>query len=112
MRFASAIEAIRAELRATAFDVVVTDLRMPGINGAQLLDTVRSVWPNAGRIILSGGADPTLLEHAKRSAHVVLIKPCERDILRGAIDRWCPPSRPEHLAAPVGGAPYELSGRV
>ncbi len=39
------------------FDVVVTDMRMPGISGAQLLTEVLKQYPQIVRIMLSGHSD-------------------------------------------------------
>ena len=41
-------------LSATPFDAVVSDLRMPGMDGAALLKKVRQQWPGVVRIVLSG----------------------------------------------------------
>ena len=41
----------------TPFDVVITDMRMPGMDGAQLLDLVKVKFPRTVRIILSGQSD-------------------------------------------------------
>src|SRR6185436_4425639 len=38
-------------------DVVVSDMRMPGIDGAQLLEQVHARWPHVVRILLTGHAD-------------------------------------------------------
>lgn len=39
------------------FDVVVTDMRMPCMDGAELLQIVRDRWPDAIRVVLSGYAE-------------------------------------------------------
>ena len=41
-------------LEKEKYDVVVTDMRMPEMDGAQLLETVREKYPGIVRIILSG----------------------------------------------------------
>src|SRR5687768_7525618 len=48
------------------FDVVVTDMRMPGMNGAQLLDAVMKTAPGTVRLILSGHADHQLIVDSVR----------------------------------------------
>jgi CheY-like chemotaxis protein len=79
-------EAALAELRAAPFDVVISDLRMPGIDGVALLERVRASSPCTRRIMLSGSADE---EEVNRASHVVdllLTKPCQTSTLRAAIE--------------------------
>ena len=49
---ADALEALH-QIEAGPFDVVVTDLILPGMDGAELMNEVRVRCPNASRIILS-----------------------------------------------------------
>src|SRR5437870_1863054 len=69
------------------FDVVVSDMRMPNLNGAQLLSEVKKICPISVRIILSGQADLDLIVEAVASAHQFLSKPCETNDLRSTIRR-------------------------
>ncbi len=73
----------------SAFDVVVSDLRMPGMNGAELLGHIRSRYPATGRIILSGYSEMALTARAVPVAYRVLAKPCNPIDLKEAIDRVC-----------------------
>jgi putative nucleotidyltransferase with HDIG domain len=70
-------------------NVVVSDLRMPGVDGASLLARVRELDPNAVRIVLSGHADLELLARAAGVAHRLVAKPCDVDELVEMIDRSC-----------------------
>ena len=54
--FSSPEEAL-AQARHTAYDLVLSDYRMPGLNGVQFLKAVRQIQPDAARLILSGYAD-------------------------------------------------------
>jgi CheY-like chemotaxis protein len=72
-----------------AFDVVVSDLRMPGMDGAELLGKIRDRYPGAARIVLSGYSDAALTARAVPVAHRVLAKPCDPIQLRHTIDRVC-----------------------
>lgn len=68
-------------------DVVVCDLRMPEINGAALLEKVRTMSPGTGRIILSGQTDADNVMRVITLAHLFLDKPASHDQIVEAIDR-------------------------
>jgi HD-like signal output (HDOD) protein/CheY-like chemotaxis protein len=68
-------------------DAIVSDMRMPGMDGAQLLAQVQRDSPSTARIILSGQADRTSVIVAIRSAQQFLAKPCDAATLVGAINR-------------------------
>lgn len=80
------------------FDIVVSDMRMPGMDGAQLLTTVQKRYPGTIRVILSGYADQTSVLRTVGPAHVYLAKPCTPEALVRAIAR--PLALRELLAAP------------
>ncbi len=65
-----------ALLDAGSFDVVVSDMRMPGLDGASLLRLVRERQPQALRIVLSGFADEEASFRAAGVAHQCVAKPC------------------------------------
>ncbi len=80
--------AIALERMALApVDVVVSDMRMPGMNGAQLLTEVMKRFPKTVRIILSGHADHDLVLKAVGSTHQYLHKPCEPELLKATVQR-------------------------
>lgn len=89
MVFALGGPAAMAELEKSAFDVVVSDMRMPVVDGATLLHFVKERYPGAARIILSGQADRQSVERALPAAHQFLSKPCEADTLRIVVARAC-----------------------
>ena len=80
---ASALELIAAE----PFEVVVTDFRMPGMDGDQLLAIVRERSPATARLILSGYSGKDASMAAGGLVHQYLNKPCSRDDLVLAIER-------------------------
>lgn len=71
------------------FDVIVTDMRMPQIDGAELLTKVKELYPHMVRIILSGQAGVDMLLRATPVAHQMLSKPTRPEILRTTIERAC-----------------------
>jgi HD-like signal output (HDOD) protein/ActR/RegA family two-component response regulator len=70
-------------------DVVVSDMRMPGMDGSQLLDKVRQYSPETIRLILSGHSDPKLILRSVGPTHQFLAKPCDADELKTTLDRVC-----------------------
>jgi len=89
MVFALGGEAAVREIEAQPFDVVVSDMRMPGIDGATLLGLVQDRHPETVRIILSGQTELEAALRAVPVAHQFLAKPCDRDDLRRAVERAC-----------------------
>jgi putative nucleotidyltransferase with HDIG domain len=69
------------------YDVVVTDMRMPGMDGAELLSIVRDRWPDTLRIVLSGYAELQQVVRLVPYAHQYYSKPCEAGQLENLIDR-------------------------
>lgn len=63
------------------FDVLVTDMRMPGMNGAELLKEVLVRHPAMIRMVLSGHADQELVAQCVGVAHQYLSKPCDPERL-------------------------------
>jgi len=57
MAFAPGGGAALAIMEAAPFDVVVSDMRMPEMDGATLLTQVRNLYPQVVRIVLSGHAE-------------------------------------------------------
>jgi putative nucleotidyltransferase with HDIG domain len=86
MAFAVGPDAALELLADGPYDVVVTDMRMPGSDGATLLRTVCDRCPAAGRIILSGYTDLEASVRAAPVAHQFLLKPCDPVALRRAIE--------------------------
>jgi HD-like signal output (HDOD) protein len=89
MVFATSGKAALEELRSRPFDVVVSDMRMPEMDGATLLQKVKEEFPDIIRIVLSGHADRSAIFQALPFSHQFLAKPCDADTLRGVIERSC-----------------------
>ena len=67
------------------FDVLVTDMRMPGMDGAQLLQEVKARYPHTIRIVLSGQASREALLRSITPSHQFLSKPCNVEELKEKI---------------------------
>lgn len=78
-----------AILAGSPVDVIISDMRMPGMDGAELLTRVKEQFPGIVRIILSGHAEPESLLRALPVAHQFLVKPCDGTTLRNVIERAC-----------------------
>jgi HD-like signal output (HDOD) protein len=74
-------------LEAERYDVVVSDMRMPGMDGAELLTHVRDRWPRVVRIVLSGDMDEAAAVRAADVAHQFLTKPCRAEVLVDTLTR-------------------------
>jgi YesN/AraC family two-component response regulator len=83
MEFALGGEAALEKLGATTFDCVVTDLRMPVIDGTAVLDVVHREHPATRCILLSGSE----CEHAIGRVDELLMKPCSAATLRATLER-------------------------
>lgn len=81
-------EGLRMVSESEPFHVVVSDLRMPMMDGTQFLGRVRSISPETVRVLLTGYADVEAAIAAVNHGHIfrLLTKPCAPDTLRRAID--------------------------
>jgi YesN/AraC family two-component response regulator len=89
MAFVGGGAAALEEMKTAPFDVVVSDVRMPGIDGVELLRRVKDDYPSTARIVLSGHTDPESMRKLSPIANRFLTKPCDSDTLRSAIQRVC-----------------------
>jgi HD-like signal output (HDOD) protein len=84
----SGLEALGLLAQAT-YDVIVTDMRMPGMDGAQLLTEVMKLYPQIVRIVLSGQSDQETIFRSVGPTHQYLSKPCDAATLKSTVDRAC-----------------------
>ncbi|MDH3432256.1 MAG: response regulator [Gammaproteobacteria bacterium] len=78
-----------AKIEVTPCDVIVSDMCMPGMDGAQLLSTVKDKLPGAIRIALSGQTDQKMIYRCIQNAHQYLAKPCDAGVLIETVRRAC-----------------------
>jgi len=89
IEFAESGEEALTLMAESPFDVVISDMRMPGIDGAQLLTETMARYPGTVRIILSGQADQESVLRAVTPAHQYLSKPCDAETLKATVARAC-----------------------
>jgi putative nucleotidyltransferase with HDIG domain len=77
MDFAPGGEEALAEMQNTPFDAVITDMRMPSMDGAELLERVKDRHPEVIRIVLSGQSEKEAMLRSIAPAHQYLAKPCD-----------------------------------
>jgi putative nucleotidyltransferase with HDIG domain len=68
-------------LEKNEMDVIVSDIRMPGMDGAELFTHVKDKYPGTIRIALSGQVDINEVMRSIRSVHQYISKPCNGDAL-------------------------------
>ncbi len=80
-----ALEALERE----DFDVIVCDMRMPEMTGAEVLGIVRKRHPLVARIVLSGQSEQESILQALGAVHQFMSKPCSQQNLIETISRAC-----------------------
>jgi HD-like signal output (HDOD) protein/CheY-like chemotaxis protein len=85
-RFFTSGQAALDALETEPADVVVSDMRMPFMDGAALLGAVRDRWPGTLRIILSGQCDTASTLRMLDVAHQFVSKPCDNAVLLAAVE--------------------------
>jgi YesN/AraC family two-component response regulator len=82
----SANEALNI-LASQKIDVIITDYKMPGVDGLELLSIIKEKYPDTKRILLTGQSENEVFESAKDIAHLYLSKPCPVTDIINAIDK-------------------------
>ncbi|HEX9619984.1 MAG TPA: sigma-54 dependent transcriptional regulator, partial [Polyangiaceae bacterium] len=110
----SATEALEL-LEQRPIDLVVSDLRMPGMNGLELLHRINDEWPEVPVIMLSAhGTVPLAVEAMKAGAVDFMLKPFEREELLFCLEKALglsrarrsePPERPAGDGLFLGESP-------
>lgn len=87
MSFATGGEAALELLAQSPYDVVVSDMRMPGMDGAELLTQISERHPGVARVVLSGHTEPDAAIKVAIAGHRFLTKPTETETLVGVIEQ-------------------------
>src|SRR6185503_6694853 len=104
-------EALR-ELAARAYDVVISDVRMPKVDGLTLLQKALETWPELTFIVMSAyGSQETALEAVTKGASDYVQKPFKPEevvlVLRKAEERLRLVRENKRLRESHGGTPLE-----
>jgi DNA-binding response OmpR family regulator len=79
-------------------DVVILDIRMPGMDGHQVLKKIKEHSPDLPIIMLTGhGALPSAKEALEEGAFDYLTKPCDIDVLAAKIEEACKREKSDRL---------------
>ena len=106
MVFIEGGEAALIAMASNPADVIVSDMRMPIMSGAQLLTQIMHLYPATVRLILSGQADLQLIHSTIGPVHQYLAKPCDAELLRSTIERAA------HLREALDGNLRSLVGGI
>lgn len=87
MEFAGSGREALDTMATQPFDVLVADMRMPGMTGMELLDEVRRLYPCTVRIVLSGQADEGAILCTLGAVHQYLPKPCDAKTFQSVLAR-------------------------
>lgn len=76
-------EALKLAAASGPYAVVVSDMRMPGMDGIQLLTSVKTRWPDTIRVMLTGNADVQTAIDAINEGNIFrfLNKPCNKEAM-------------------------------
>jgi DNA-binding NtrC family response regulator len=84
-----------SKLDQTGFDLVITDIRMPGMSGIEVLKAVHERWPRLPVIVMTAYSADAILEEAyTMGALDVLAKPVDIDHVIGLVERVTEPNAP------------------
>lgn len=86
LSFAHNAESAIAQADEIEPDVIISDMRMPGTDGAELLTLMQQKHPHSTRIILSGFSEQEAILRTVGPAHQYLAKPCDDQLLLETID--------------------------
>ncbi len=77
----SGMEAIQ-EIQRKLYDVIILDIKMPGLSGIEALAEIKKLDPGIEIILLTGhGSMDTAIDGMRKGAYDYLLKPCDIDLL-------------------------------
>lgn len=86
MHFVESGQAALDLLETSEVDVIVSDVKMPGIDGPELFNRVKDAYPGTIRLALSGQVDLTEVIRSAKAVHQYISKPCSAEMLINKIE--------------------------
>jgi HD-like signal output (HDOD) protein/CheY-like chemotaxis protein len=87
MEFAGSGREALTIMEKEPFDVVVSDMRMPEMDGSQLMEEVKSRYPRTIRLVLSGQSSQEAMLRSIAPSHQFISKPCNLEELKERITK-------------------------
>jgi putative nucleotidyltransferase with HDIG domain len=84
----SGLDALKI-LSEQQIDVIITDIKMPAMDGNELLEKVIQLYPGIMRFVLSGNIDEAHAIKTTRYAHQLIVKPCDIHTIRRIVENSC-----------------------
>ena len=89
IQFAPGAKEALEMMEKAPFDVIVSDMRMPGMSGADLFQEVMKKYPKSSRLIMSGYSDQEQIAKCIGATHQFIAKPFDIKLLKNTIWRVC-----------------------
>ncbi|MCH6258102.1 response regulator [Puniceicoccaceae bacterium K14] len=84
--YANGGEEALEKIRSETYDLLVTDMKMPVVDGMEVLRTAEELYPKMPRIALSGYSEKETDARTKKLAQTFLDKPCDSNKLKKTIE--------------------------
>lgn len=100
--------AARAELESQRFEVVLTDVRMPGLDGFELIRLIKERWPQTEVVMMTAfGSVTAAVDAMRRGAYDYVLKPFDPDDVALVVRRALERHRERASARKASGSPSE-----
>jgi two-component system response regulator AtoC len=110
-RYVKSAEAAIAAIADAAVDVVITDLRMPGIDGMELLARIKREWRDLPVVMMTAYATvKAAIEANRRGADDFVLKPFDRDEIRFVVGKALAKARHAEVAPSTAPGPFVGAG--